>query len=137
MAHRVFIVDDEINIRRLVEVNLTKEGYIVEQAVDGVDALEKIKANPPDLIILDVMMPRKDGFETLKDLMSNPQTANIPVIMLTAKAQDKDIFKGWQSGVSAYLTKPFNPRELIVFTERILTNINHPEYENMEAIYEI
>ena len=137
MAYKVLVVDDEVNIRRLVEVTLLTEGYIVDKAVDGVDALEKIKADKPDLIILDVMMPRKDGFETLKELMENPQTVDIPVIMLTAKAQDVDIFKGWASGVSAYLTKPFNPKELKTFAERVIQGANNPAYDTMEEIYDV
>lgn len=137
MAYKILVVDDEINIRRLVQVNLEKEGYIIDQASDGVEALEKVKENKPDLVILDVMMPRKDGFETLKDLMSNPQTANIPVIMLTARAQDTDIFQGWASGVSCYLTKPFSPKELLTFTERVLQGANDSSYDNNEVIYEM
>ena len=137
MAYKVLVVDDEIFIRRLVQVNLEKEGYIVEQAADGVEAIEKVKANKPDLIVLDVMMPRMDGFETLKALISDTNMASIPVIMLTAKASDKDVFSGWASGVSAYLTKPFNPRELLTFVERVLVGANDPVYDDMEKIYEI
>lgn len=138
MAYKILIVDDEPSIRRLLQVNLERANYIVEQACDGVEALEKITANKPDLIILDVMMPRMDGFETLKQLMSNPGTSAIPVIMLTAKASDKDIFSGWAAGVSAYLTKPFNPKELLTFTERVLQGVNNSaEYDSMENIYEV
>lgn len=125
MATKILVVDDEKHIRRLVEINLKTKGYEVEMAEDGIEALEKIKANKPDLVVLDVMMPRKDGFETLQDLMADPETSDLPVIMLTAKAQDADIFKGWASGVAAYLTKPFNPKELITFVERVLEGVEH------------
>lgn len=121
---KILVVDDEKHIVRLVEVNLTQKGHTVEKAFDGVEGLEKVKSFSPDLIILDVMMPKMDGFETLKNLMSDSDTKDIPVIMLTARAQDVDIFKGWSSGVSAYLTKPFNPRELIIFVDRILYSLN-------------
>jgi two-component system, OmpR family, alkaline phosphatase synthesis response regulator PhoP len=119
MAKKILVVDDERHIVRLVEVNLTRAGYEVATAYDGVEALEKVKKEEPDMVVLDVMMPRMDGFEVLKRLQADPDTQDIPVIMLTAKAQDADIFRGWSSGVSSYLTKPFNPRELLTFVERI------------------
>jgi two-component system alkaline phosphatase synthesis response regulator PhoP/two-component system response regulator VicR len=74
------------------------------------------------MIVLDVMMPYLDGFEVLQTLRRNPETRDIPVIMLTAKAQDQDVFKGWQSGVDCYLTKPFQPAELLSFVERIFNS---------------
>ncbi len=120
---KILVVDDEKHIVRLVQVNLERAGYEVATAYDGVEALEKVEKENPDMIVLDVMMPRKDGFETLKELQANPKTKDIPVIMLTAKAQDADIFKGWASGVSSYLTKPFNPRELLTFVDRIFQSL--------------
>ena len=126
MAKTILVVDDERHIVRLVEVNLARAGYEVVSAYDGVEALEKIEENIPDMIVLDVMMPRMDGFEVLKKLQANPKYKDIPVIMLTAKAQDADIFKGWQSGVSSYLTKPFNPKELLVFVQRIFQSMDEP-----------
>ena len=123
MAKKILVVDDERHIVRLVEVNLTRAGYTVISAYDGIEALEKVKADKPDMIVLDVMMPRMDGFEALKHLQADPETRDIPVIMLTAKAQDADIFRGWSSGVSSYLTKPFNPRELLTFVERIFQSM--------------
>ena len=119
MAKHVLAVDDETFIRRLVEVNLQRAGYRVTTAEDGVEALERIRAERPDMIVLDWMMPRKDGFTVLQELKADPSTAEIPVVMLTAKAQDADIFKGWQSGADCYLTKPFNPMELLTFVKRI------------------
>lgn len=123
MAKKILVVDDERHIVRLVEVNLQRAGYDVVTAYDGVEALEQVEEEDPDMIVLDVMMPRMDGFDVLKNLQSDPQYKDIPVIMLTAKAQDADIFKGWQSGVSSYLTKPFNPKELLVFVERIFQSM--------------
>lgn len=119
MEKRILAVDDEVFIRRLLEVNLQRAGYRVSTACDGQDALEKIHADRPDMVVLDVMMPRIDGFEMLRRLKSDPKTATIPVLMLTAKAQDADIFKGWQYGADMYLTKPFNPAELLVFVKRL------------------
>lgn len=123
MARKILVVDDERHIVRLVEVNLTRAGYDVLTAYDGVEALEVVQKDKPDMIVLDVMMPRMDGFEVLRKLQADSETQNIPVIMLTAKAQDADIFKGWSSGVSSYLTKPFNPRELLTFVERIFQSL--------------
>jgi len=138
-GERILIVDDERHICRLVEVNLTKAGYVCETAYDGVECLERLrdpKKAKINLVVLDVMMPRKDGLETLKEMMADKELENIPVIMLTAKAQDKDVFIGWSSGVSAYLTKPFNPRELIVFTDRILQSQGLEEIED-ETVFEV
>ncbi len=126
MAKTILVVDDERHIVRLVQVNLERAGYEVTTAYDGVEAIEAVQSELPDMIILDVMMPRMDGFEALKELRANEQTKDIPVIMLTAKAQDADIFKGWSSGVDSYLTKPFNPRELLAFVDRIFQSLEHP-----------
>jgi two-component system alkaline phosphatase synthesis response regulator PhoP/two-component system response regulator VicR len=118
-SKKILAVDDERHIVRLVQVTLERAGYQVVPAFDGKEALKKVDSERPDLIVLDVMMPYMDGFEVLKRLKSNPATANIPVIMLTAKAQDADVFHGWSSGVDCYLTKPFNPMELLTFIKRI------------------
>jgi len=124
MPKKILVVDDERQIVKLVEINLRKAGYDVICAYDGVEALEKVQSDRPDMLVLDVMMPRMNGFDVLKKLQSNPDTEQIPVIMLTAKAQDADIFAGWQSGVSSYLTKPFNPRELLTFVQRIFESMD-------------
>jgi two-component system alkaline phosphatase synthesis response regulator PhoP len=126
---KILVVDDERQIVKLVEINLKKHGYAVVCAYDGVEALEKVESEKPDMLVLDVMMPRMNGFDVLKRLQANPDTEHIPVIMLTAKAQDADIFTGWQAGVSSYLTKPFNPREVLTFVERIFESMDHPETE--------
>ncbi len=124
MPKKILAVDDERHIVRLVEVNLQRAGYEVVTAYDGREALEKVKSENPDLVVLDVMMPYMDGFEVLKNLKADPTTAEIPVIMLTAKAQDADVFRGWQSGVDCYLTKPFNPMELLTFVKRIFDSLS-------------
>jgi two-component system alkaline phosphatase synthesis response regulator PhoP/two-component system response regulator VicR len=121
---KILAVDDEKHIVRLVQVNLERAGYEVVIANDGKEALEKVQAENPDLVVLDVMMPYMDGFEVLQNLRRNPATRDIPVIMLTAKAQDADVFKGWQSGVDCYLTKPFNPMELLSFVKRIFDSMD-------------
>ncbi len=126
MPKKILAVDDERHIVRLVQVNLERAGYQVVTAFDGREALEKVESEKPDLVILDVMMPYMDGFEVLQLLRKNQATRELPVIMLTAKAQDADVFRGWQSGVDCYLTKPFNPMELISFVRRCLDDEGGP-----------
>jgi DNA-binding response OmpR family regulator len=110
---RVLVVDDDEVIRQLIAVNLTLEGFDVVTAVDGRDCLEKVVEAAPDVITLDVMMPRLDGWVTAVQLRDNPATAGIKVVMITARAQEDDWTKGRQVGVDAYLTKPFDPVEMI------------------------
>lgn len=116
---KILVCDDERHIVRLIQVNLEKQGWQVVTAYDGKEGLEKIRAEKPDLCVLDVMMPYMDGFEVLKSLRREPETEALPVIMLTAKAQDKDVFEGYHYGADMYLTKPFNPAELVSFVKRI------------------
>jgi two-component system, OmpR family, alkaline phosphatase synthesis response regulator PhoP len=120
MEKHVLVVDDEAHIRRIVEINLKRAGYRVTMAVDGVEALEKVKAERPDLVLLDVMMPRMDGFEALRILKEDAETAEIPVMMLTARAQDQDIFQGTRGGAIVYLTKPFSPQDLLTGVKQAL-----------------
>lgn len=120
MPSKILVCDDERHIVRLIQVNLERQGYNVVTAYDGKEGLEKVQAEKPDLIVLDVMMPYMDGFEVLKNLRRESETEAIPVIMLTAKAQDKDVFEGYHYGADMYLTKPFNPMELVTFVKRIL-----------------
>ena len=120
---KILVCDDERHIVRLIQVNLERQGYSVVTAFDGKEGLEKVRSEKPNLVVLDVMMPYMDGFEVLQNLKKNPSTRDIPVIMLTAKAQDADVFRGWQSGVDCYLTKPFNPMELLTFVKRIFDSL--------------
>lgn len=141
MAKRILAVDDEKHILRLVQINLEKAGYLVVTASNGREALEAVALERPDLIVMDVMMPEMDGLEALQKLKSDEQTANIPVVMLTAKAQDADVFQGWQSGADLYLTKPFNPIELLTFVKRILDAQNDQKsdktYEIEDDVYSL
>jgi DNA-binding response OmpR family regulator len=110
---RVLVVDDDEVIRQLIAVNLTLEGFDVATAVDGQDCLDKVVAIDPDVITLDVMMPRLDGWVTAGQLRRNPETSEIKVVLITARAQEDDKSRGRQIGVDAYLTKPFDPLEMI------------------------
>jgi CheY-like chemotaxis protein len=110
---RVLVVDDDEVIRRLIAVNLQLEGFEVATAVDGQDCLDKVAAVEPDVITLDVMMPRLDGWETAVQLRKSPETAHIKVVLITARAQEEDKTRGGRVGADAYLTKPFDPNEMI------------------------
>src|ERR1700726_2828625 len=110
---RVLVVDDDEVIRRLIAVNLQLEGFEVETAVDGQDCLDRVQSIDPDVITLDVMMPRLDGWETAVQLRKTPETAHIKVVLITARAQEDDIARGANVGADAYLTKPFDPGEMI------------------------
>ena len=107
------MVDDDEVIRQLIAVNLTLEGFDVATAVDGQDCLDKVAAIDPDVITLDVMMPRLDGWVTAGQLRRNPQTSRVRVVLITARAQEDDKTRGREIGVDAYLTKPFDPGEMI------------------------
>lgn len=120
MAKKILVVDDERSIVRLVQINLERQGYEVVTAYDGKEALDKVESERPDMLVLDVMMPFMDGFEVLEAMKKDPRNRDIPIIMLTAKAQDADVYQGWAKGVHSYLTKPFNPMELLSFVKRIL-----------------
>ena len=132
MAKKILAVDDERHIVRLVEINLQKAGYEVVTATTGREALEMVAKTKPDLVVMDVMMPEMDGLEALEKMKADPEMAKIPVIMLTAKAQDADVFSGWQKGADLYLTKPFNPAELLNFVKRIFDNQGEDETYEMD-----
>ena len=116
---RVLVVDDDDVIRQLISVNLELEGFDVVTAYDGQDALDKVKDVKPDVITLDVMMPRVDGWETAAKLREDPETAAIGLVLLSARAQDTDLARGERIGVDAYLTKPFDPDDLIDVVRRL------------------
>ena len=113
MTERVLVVDDDAVIRQLICVNLELEGFEVFTAEDGQDALDKVREVDPAVITLDIMMPRLDGWETAARLRNDPATAHIKVILLSARAQEADVRRGKGIGVDAYLTKPFDPDELV------------------------
>src|SRR5918992_4419705 len=110
---RVLVVDDDEVIRQLIAVNLQLEGFEVATAVDGQDCLDKVRDVDPDVITLDIMMPRLDGWVTAVRLREDAATRHIKVVLITARAQDHDIQRGQEIGVDAYVTKPFDPAELI------------------------
>jgi two-component system alkaline phosphatase synthesis response regulator PhoP/two-component system response regulator ResD len=113
----ILVVDDEANIRDLAQLYLEKEGYRVETAVDGRQALAQIRESPPQLMILDLMMPEMDGWEVTRQVRGQ---SNLPILMLTARTDDIDKIVGLEMGADDYLTKPFNPRELVARVRAIL-----------------
>jgi len=119
---RVLVVDDDPIILRLLQLNLELEGHEVETAADGREALDRVNALEPDLILLDVMMPEIDGFRVCEELRAHDRTRDIPVVFLSAKAQASDIERGTAVGGDAYVTKPFDPQELVELIERLVAD---------------
>lgn len=120
MHTRVLVVDDEPDLLELVRYNLTKAGYDVACVMSGAEALSHARVHPPDLILLDVLLPDIDGLEVCKALRRNPQTGTIPIVMLTARSEDADIVAGLEIGADDYLTKPFSPRVLLARIKAVL-----------------
>jgi DNA-binding response OmpR family regulator len=120
MALSVLVVDDDPVILRLLQVNFELEGISVATAVDGDEGLEMVQSDPPDLVISDIMMPKVNGLELLAALRSSPETAAMPVILLSAKAQVADVQRGLELGADDYVTKPFDPLELIDRVYKVL-----------------
>ena len=118
---KVLVVDDDPAIRRILSQTLELEEYDIELAADGEEALAAVSSYGPDVVILDVMMPKKDGFDVLKDLRANEATSTLPVILLTAKSSQQDVWEGWNQGVDYYLSKPFDVEELLRFMEYVLS----------------
>jgi two-component system alkaline phosphatase synthesis response regulator PhoP len=127
---RILVVDDEIYIVHILDFSLGMEGYEVITALDGEQALEKARAEKPDLIVLDIMMPKLDGYETCKILKAEPDTKDIPVILLSAKGRNVDQKIGFEVGADDYITKPFSPRKLV---ERINAILGQSSSQRMQA----
>jgi diguanylate cyclase (GGDEF)-like protein len=118
--YRILVVDDEEHIRKIVKFQLEKSGFEVDVAEDGVLALKAVEACPPDLILLDLMMPNMDGYEVTRRLKANYQTNQIPVIMVTAKSEMENKLQGFEDGANDYITKPFAITELLVRVKNVL-----------------
>lgn len=120
MSKRILIADDEPNIVISLEFLMKREGFDVQVAVDGEAALQAIAAQVPDLILLDIMLPRKDGFEVCQQIRANPQWQSLKVVMLTAKGRDTEVSKGLALGADAYMTKPFSTKDLVAQVRQLL-----------------
>src|SRR5687767_3587393 len=126
MVQRILVVDDEENVVRLLRIRLEGRGYEVAAAHDGETALRLIGEQAPDLVLLDVMMPKIDGFEVLRRLKADSETASIPVIMLTARGQFEDLAHGYGGGAHWYFNKPFDVAELERFVARVIGPASRP-----------
>ena len=113
MTKKILIADDEPSIVTAVEFLLRREGFEVETARDGTEALERIAASRPDLVVLDVMMPQKSGYEVCRTIREREEWRDIKIIMLSAKGRDAEVTRGMSLGADVYVTKPFSPRELM------------------------
>jgi DNA-binding response OmpR family regulator len=131
---RILVVDDEVRMINFIRMNLELEGHQVIEAHSGLEALESIRTNLPDLVLLDVMMPDMDGFETLKMLR---EFSNIPVVMLTAKGEENDKVYGLELGADDYVTKPFGPRELSSRIKAVLRRAEIPSSSPDQAVLKI
>ena len=117
---RILVVDDEEDLAELVRYNLTKEGYRVTCVGSGEQALGEARAQIPDLIVLDLLLPKVDGLDVCKQLKSDPKTQHIPIVMLTAKSEEVDMVTGLECGADDYITKPFSPRVLLARIRSVL-----------------
>ena len=135
MNLRVLIVEDEKALAEILEYNFKKEGYTVDTALDGEIALDKIIFKPPDLIILDWMLPKLSGIELCRKIRSNKKVKNIPIIMLTARGEEKDRLKGLEMGADDYVTKPFSINELLARAKAVLKRIR-PIFVEEEITFE-
>jgi two-component system KDP operon response regulator KdpE len=131
MRKRILVVDDEARMRRFVRMNLDLEGYDVSEAENGLVALSKVRDELPDLVLLDVMMPDLDGFETLERIR---QVSSVPVIMLTVKGDEEDRIRGLDLGADDYVAKPFSPRELSSRIRAVLRRIEPPKTQAAQPL---
>lgn len=135
MPGKVLIVDDEPNIRQLVRFNLEREGFTAIEAEDGITCLEMVDKERPDLIVLDIMIPGKDGLEVCRILKAKPESSGIAVIMLTAKAEEIDTILGLEMGADDYVTKPFSPRELTARVKAVLRRGHKDPQQSDELVF--
>ena len=117
---RILVADDDVDIRELVEFKLSTLGHDIVAVSDGAAAIDACKAERPDLCVLDVMMPGVSGLEAIRAIRADPHLADVPVILLTARAQESDVETGFDSGADDYITKPFSPRDLASRVEALL-----------------
>jgi len=128
---RVLVIDDDAPIRLLCRVNLEAERMEVSEAVDGASGLERAREEKPDVILLDVMLPRMDGWQVAERLLEQPETADIPIVFLTARAELGDRARGLEIGGIDYLTKPFNPVELAGQIRELLERVRRGERDEL------
>ncbi|NJK40504.1 MAG: response regulator [Acaryochloridaceae cyanobacterium SU_2_1] len=116
----VLVVDDSITQRQLISNALEEIGLTVLIATDGIEALEQIESTQPDIVILDIVMPRMNGYEVCRTIKSNPRTQNVPVVICSSKSEEFDRYWGMKQGADAYLAKPVQPRDLLILVKQLL-----------------
>jgi len=124
MKKRIFILDDEPDMVKIATDLLESEGYIVQSDTNPLNALKKIPQNPPDLLLLDIRMPEKDGFQVCRELKKDPKTKHIPIIMISVKADETDIVVGLELGAEDYITKPYHRHELLARVKNVLRRLD-------------
>jgi len=132
--YNVLIVEDDDNILELVDYNFRKEGYIVSKAMTGERGLQMAFAEPPDLVVLDLMLPELDGLEVCRQLKRDPRTQHVPIVMLTAKGEETDIVTGLELGADDYITKPFSPKVLLARVRAVLRRRARGEVGENETV---
>lgn len=126
-SKKILIVEDDADIRQLVRLYLDREGFRTLQAATGTEALRMVKADKPDLLVLDLMLPEIDGIEICKRVRNAPETATLPIIMLTAKAEEADTVVGLELGADDYVTKPFSPKSLVARVKALLRRVERQQ----------
>jgi phosphate regulon transcriptional regulator PhoB len=132
---KILVTDDEKDIVELISYNLAKEGFSIIKAYDGEDALKLVKLEKPDLLILDLMLPGMSGIDVCKAVRNNPDTADLPIIMVTAKAEETDKIIGLEIGADDYITKPFSIRELVARVRAILRRLRDENQQHLKEEY--
>jgi two-component system phosphate regulon response regulator PhoB len=130
----LLVVEDEESILELLDYNLSKEGYDVTEVRTGEEALETARSDPPDLIVLDLMLPGLDGFDVCRILKSDPETRHVPIVMLTAKGEEADIVTGLELGADDYVTKPFSPKVLVARIRAVLRRGPKAQVDDSSAL---
>ena len=136
VRQKILVVEDESDIRELLGYNLSQEGFAVEEAADGAEAFERIGRRSPDLVLLDLMLPRMPGLELCQRLRAQPETAQLPIIVLTAKGSELDRVLGLEMGADDYIVKPFSPREVVARVKALLRRINAASDQLRPALFE-
>ena len=135
MPKKILVIEDEKDIQELLQLYLKREGYEVQIARDGEAGLRKASQEHHDLVLLDLMLPRVDGLEICRNLRSRPQTADLPIIMITAKAEEADRIVGLEMGADDYITKPFSPREVMARVKAIFRRLEKPRAKEIKREY--
>ena len=136
LRRTILVVEDEKDIRELVRFHLEQEGFTVREAESGEEALERVAADRPALVVLDIMLPGSDGLEVCRRLRATANTASLPIVMLTAKAAEVDRVLGLEIGADDYITKPFSPRELIARVKAVLRRTHGDDVPQPHEIFE-